>query len=71
MKVIDERRAMKKRMKKGRTEEQMSGVLSESDDEGRTAEICRRYGVSTATFYKSKVKFGGVQVSEAKRLKAR
>ena len=35
-----------------------------------TAEVCRRHGVSSATFYKWKAKFGGMDVSEARRLKA-
>ncbi len=35
-----------------------------------TAEVCRRHGVSSATFYKWKAKFGGLDVSEARRLKA-
>ena len=34
-----------------------------------TAEVCRRHGVSSATFYKWKAKFGGLDVSEARRLK--
>ena len=37
---------------------------------GSTAEICRKHGVSSATFYKWKSKFGGLEVSEAKRLRA-
>ena len=35
-----------------------------------TAEVCRRHGISPATFYKWKSKFGGMEVSEAKRLRA-
>lgn len=35
-----------------------------------TADVCRKHGVSSATFYKWKAKFGGLDVSEAKRLKA-
>ncbi len=35
-----------------------------------TAEVCRRHGLSTATFYKLKAKYGGMEVSEAARLKA-
>jgi len=37
---------------------------------GTTADVCRRYGVSEATFYKWKAKYGGLEVSEARRLKA-
>ena len=36
----------------------------------KTADVCRKHGISEATFYKYKAKFGGMEVSEAKRLKA-
>ena len=52
------------------TEEQIIGVLREQDAGAKTAEVCRRHGISSATFYKWKAKYGGLDVSEAKRLRA-
>ena len=57
-------------MRKRHTEEQIIGVLKESEAGAKTTEICRRNGISEATFYKWKSKFGGMEVSEAKRLRA-
>lgn len=58
-------------MKRSRfNEEQIIAILREQEAGTPTAEVCRRHGVSTATFYKWKAKFAGMGVSEAKRLKA-
>lgn len=52
------------------TEEQIIGMLKEHESGVSTVDVCRKYGVSSATFYKYKAKFGGLDVSDAKRLKA-
>jgi putative transposase len=57
-------------MRKSRfTEEQIIAILAEQERGVPTAEVCRKHGVSTATFYKWKAKFGGMDVSDARRLK--
>jgi putative transposase len=43
--------------------------LKEQDAGGKTSDLCRRHGMSPATFYKWKSKFGGMEVSDAKRLR--
>ena len=51
------------------TEEQIIGVLREHELGATTADLCRKHGISEATFYNWKSKFGGLDVSEARRLK--
>lgn len=51
------------------TEEQIIGVLKESEAGAKTDDICRRHGISSATFYSWRKKYGGMDASEAKRLR--
>ena len=58
-------------MKRSRfSEAQIIGILKEQESGQKTADVCRCHGISEATFYKWKAKFGGLEVSDAKRLKA-
>jgi len=57
-------------MKRSRfTEEQIIGILREQEAGAATKDVCRRHGISSPTFYKWKAKYGGLDVSEARRLK--
>ena len=57
-------------MKRSRfSEEQIIGILKEHEAGVSVADLCRKHGVSDASIYKWKAKFGGMEVSEAKRLK--
>ena len=51
------------------TEEQIIAMLKEQEAGAKTADVCRKHGISTATFYKFKAKYGGMEVSDARRLK--
>lgn len=53
-----------------RIQKQIIAVLREQEAGVSTADVCRKHGISSATFYAWKAKFGGMDVSEAKRLKA-
>ncbi len=58
-------------MKRSRfSEEQIITILKEHEAGMPTADVCRRHGISSATFCKYKAKFGGLDVSEARRLRA-
>jgi putative transposase len=58
-------------MKRSRfTEEQIIGILGEGEAGAKTADLCRKHAISAATFYNWKVKFGGIDASDVKRLKA-
>jgi putative transposase len=57
-------------MKKRFSEEQIIRILKEQESGQPTTEICRHHGISTAAFYKWKAKFGGMEVSDARKLKA-
>lgn len=56
-------------MKKRYTEEQIVKILKEIEQSGRLSEACRKYGVSDATIYNWRKRYGGLEVSELRRLK--
>ncbi len=57
-------------VRKQYTEEQIISVLKEAEAGAKTGDLCRRYGMSEATYYNWKTKYAGLTVSELKRLKA-
>ena len=58
-------------MKRSRfSEEQIIAILKEQEAGAKTVDVCRKHGISDATFYKWKSKYGGMEASDAKRLKA-
>jgi len=58
-------------MKRSRfTEDQIIGILKEHEAGVSVADLCRKHGISSASFYKWKAKYGGLEVSDARRLKA-
>lgn len=57
-------------MKRSRfTDEQIIGILREQEAGGKTVDVCRKHGISQTTFFKWKSKYGGLEVSDARRLK--
>jgi putative transposase len=52
------------------TKAQIIGILREQEARAKTADVCSKHGIGSATFYKWKGKYGGLEVSDAKRLKA-
>jgi len=54
---------------KRHSEEQIIAILKEHEAGVKTADLCRKHGISEQTFYNWKSKYGGLEVSEAKRLK--
>ncbi len=56
-------------MKKRFSEEQIIQILREQEAGGKTEDVCRRHGISQATFYNWNAKFDGMEVSDAKKLK--
>ena len=57
-------------MKRRLTDQQIIGMIREQEAGLKTSEVCRKYGISDATFYKYKAKYGGMSVSDARRLRA-
>jgi putative transposase len=51
------------------SEEQVIAILKQADSGVKTAELCRQHGITEATYYRWKAKFGGMDVSDAKKLK--
>jgi len=56
--------------RKRHTEEQIIAILKQGEAGTKTDELCRQNGISTATLYKWKAKFGGMEVSDARKLRA-
>jgi putative transposase len=52
------------------TDEQIVAILQEAEHSGKTGEVIRRHGISRETFYRWRRKYGGLQVSDTKRLRA-
>ncbi len=57
-------------VRKKYTEEQIIAVLKESEAGAKTSDLCRKYGMSDATFYNWKAKYAGLSISELKRLRS-
>ena len=57
-------------MKKRFTEEQIIGILQEAERGAKVKDVCRKHGISDATYYNWKAKYGGMTVSDARKLRA-
>jgi putative transposase len=57
-------------MKKRFTEEQIIGILQEAEIGAKVMDVCRKHGISDATYYNWKAKYGGMTVSDARKLRA-
>ena len=57
-------------MKRRLSDQQIISMIQEQEAGLKTSEVCRKYGISDATFYKYKAKYGGMTVSDARRLRA-
>ncbi len=57
-------------MKKRFTEEQIIGILQEAETGMKVMDVCRKHGISDATYYNWKAKYGGMTVSDARKLRA-
>ena len=57
-------------MKRRLTDQQVIGMIQEQEAGLKTSEVCRKYGISDATFYKYKAKYGGMTVPDARKLRA-
>lgn len=56
--------------RKRHTEEQIIGILKQAEGGAKTMDLCREQGISTATLYKWKAKFGGMEISDARKLRS-
>ena len=56
--------------RKRHTEEQIIGILKQAEAGVKTMDLCREQGISSATFYKWKAKFGGMEISDARKLRS-
>ena len=56
--------------RKRHTEEQIIGILKQAEAGAKTSDLCREHGISAQTFYKWKAKFSGMEVSDARKLRA-
>ena len=56
--------------RKRHTEEQIIAILKEHEAGMKTADLCRKHGISDATFYKWRSRYGGMEISDARKLKA-